>query len=140
MSIAYYYVDLEEILEKLRRFFADRRVNAVILFGSALRRRIVRDIDLLIHTEEELSLRDLASLSSKLEEILGVPVDLVPLSQAYPQIIVKALAEGVPVIVRDWNPLVEAYKKAIGILMDVENKVRHHGRTGQPSRTINQQG
>ena len=61
MSIKYYRVSLEELIPKLRKFFENRpEVLLAILFGSATRRSLVRDLDLAIllrRLEEEEGVR-----------------------------------------------------------------------------------
>ena len=129
MSLVYHSVSVEELIGKLRSFFdklAD--VDVVVLFGSAVKRSTVRDVDILVHSRKDLSLRDVCKLSSKLEEVLGIPVDVVPLEEAYPHIVVKAIQEGVPVLVRDPTILADAYKKALGEIMDIEVKVKQASR------------
>ena len=80
MSIAYYEVSLESVVDKLKSTL-ERLPNLVIavLFGSALRRRRVRDVDVAVYFSSEESLREIIDLTSRLEEELKLPVDVVPL-------------------------------------------------------------
>ena len=124
MGIEYYEVDLAKVLEILKSFFKEYgRADLVILYGSVVRRRFVRDIDLLVYGRNRFDLKELSKIASELEERLGVPVDIVPLNSAYPQVVVKAILEGIMVVVRDKKVLVDIYKKALGEVMDMEIKL-----------------
>ena len=53
MSLVYHSVSVEELIGKLRSFFdklAD--VDVVVLFGSAVKRSTVRDVDILVHSRK----------------------------------------------------------------------------------------
>jgi predicted nucleotidyltransferase len=86
LSIAYYEVSLESVVDKLKSTL-EKLPNLVIavLFGSALRRRYVRDVDVAVYFSSEESLREIIDLSSRLEEELKLPVDVVPLREASPR-------------------------------------------------------
>ena len=119
MSIKYYRVSLEELIPKLRRFFEDRpEVLLAILFGSATRRSLVRDLDLAILLRG-LDLMRLCKLAAELEGLTGIPVDLVPLDKAPPMIALKALREGRIVFIRDRRIYPELLKRIIGEIMDL---------------------
>jgi len=119
LSIRYYRVSLEELVPKLRKFFEDRsEVLLAILFGSATRRSLVRDLDLAILLRR-LDLMRLCKLAAELEDLAGVPVDLVPLDKAPPMIALKALREGRMVFVRDGRIYPELLKRVIGEIMDL---------------------
>jgi predicted nucleotidyltransferase len=66
-----------------------------------LRRRFVRDIDVVVYFRSEESLRDITHLTGMLEDELGLPVDVVPLRRTPPKLKLKALLDGVRLIVRD---------------------------------------
>jgi len=119
LSIKYYRVSLEELIPKLRRFFEDRpEVLLAILFGSATRRSLVRDLDLAILLRG-LDLMRLCKLAAELEGLTGIPVDLVPLDKAPPMIALKALREGRIVFIRDGRIYPELLKRIIGEIMDL---------------------
>ena len=119
MSIKYYRVSLEELIPKLRRFFEDRpEVLLAILFGSATRRSLGRDLDLAILLRG-LDLMRLCKLAAELEGLTGIPVDLVPLDKAPPMIALKALREGRIVFIRDGRIYPELLKRIIGEIMDL---------------------
>jgi len=110
---------LEELIPKLRRFFEDRpEVLLAILFGSATRRSLVRDLDLAILLRG-LDLMRLCKLAAELEGLTGIPVDLVPLDKAPPMIALKALREGRIVFIRDGRIYPELLKRIIGEIMDL---------------------
>lgn len=72
MSITYYQVNLEELIPRLRQFFKDRHeILLAVVFGSAVRRRLVRDLDLAILFRGKLDLMDLCRLMTELEEDLA---------------------------------------------------------------------
>ena len=119
MSIKYYRVSLEELIPKLRRFFEDRpEVLLAILFGSATRRSLVRDLDLAILLRG-LDLMRLCKLAAELEGLTGIPVDLVPLDKAPPMIALKALRDERIVFIRDGRIYPELLKRIIGEIMDL---------------------
>jgi predicted nucleotidyltransferase len=64
----------------MRRAAARHGVSNLRLFGSTARGddRPDSDIDLLVHLDRQLGLIGLARIRQELEDILGVPVDLVP--------------------------------------------------------------
>ncbi|MGC8849971.1 MAG: nucleotidyltransferase family protein [Candidatus Bathyarchaeia archaeon] len=80
-----------------------RRVSAILngvpslkiaaLFGSASRRKFVRDIDLGVVMEPEPDLKGLIALANMLEDALGIPVDVIPLREAPSKPRLKALME-----------------------------------------------
>jgi len=86
---------LEELISKLRKFFEEKSdVLLAIIFGSSLRRSLVRDLDIVVLLERRLDLMSLCKLIAKLEELTGVPVDLVPLDEAPPAIVLKGSPRG----------------------------------------------
>jgi predicted nucleotidyltransferase/DNA-binding XRE family transcriptional regulator len=66
--------------QRIRRVAARHGVSNLRLFGSTARGddRPDSDIDLLVHLDHQLGLIGLARIRHELEDILGVPVDLVP--------------------------------------------------------------
>ena len=125
MSIAYYEVSLESVVDKLKSSL-ERLPNLVIavLFGSALRRRRVRDVDVAVYFSSEESLREIVDLSSRLEEELKLPVDVVPLREATPKLRVKILLDGIRLVVRDSNLYWLLASQAFSEASDMELKYR----------------
>ena len=102
MSIEYFEIDLDRVVEITRRVLEKLDfVEIAVLFGSALRRKIVRDIDIgvVLNTKPSLSL--INEIASTLESELRVPVDIVILNEAPPLLRFKALIEGVKITVKD---------------------------------------
>ena len=66
--------------QRMRRAAARHGVSNLRLFGSTARGddRPDSDIDLLVHLDRQLGLIGLARVRQELEDILGVPVDVVP--------------------------------------------------------------
>jgi predicted nucleotidyltransferase len=87
LSITYYEVSLESVVDKLKSSL-ERLPNLVIavLFGSALRRRYVRDVDVAVYFSSEESLREIIGLASRLEKELKLPVDVIPLREVPPKL------------------------------------------------------
>jgi hypothetical protein len=69
---------LELHREEIRRIVLENRSTNPRVFGSALRGEDndSSDLDLLIDPTPETSLMDLASIQNELQELLGVPVDI----------------------------------------------------------------
>ena len=104
MSVEYFELDLARVLEAVKRVLEGFEwVEVAVVFGSILRRSTVRDVDVGIVAVKPLTLEELHEIASKLEEALGVNVDVVPLDEAPPLLRFKALTEGVRVVNR--NPL-----------------------------------
>jgi predicted nucleotidyltransferase len=59
----------------------EEQVQQAWLFGSFTRRDSVRDIDVAIHAEPELSFKEFLNLNAEIELELGVPVDLVEIAK-----------------------------------------------------------
>jgi len=125
LSIAYYEVSLESVVDKLKSTL-ERLPNLVIavLFGSALRRRRVRDVDVAVYFSSEESLREIIDLTSRLEEELKLPVDVVPLREATPKLRVKILLDGIRLVVRDSNLYWLLASQALSEASDMELKYR----------------
>ena len=120
MSIRYYRVSLEELIPKLRKFFENRpEVLLAIIFSSATKRSLARDPDLAILLGRKLDLMRLCKLAAELEDLAGIPGDLVLLDKTPPMIALKALREGKIVFVRDGRIYPELLKRTIGEIMDL---------------------
>jgi predicted nucleotidyltransferase len=104
MSVEYFELDLARVLETVEEVLEGFEwVEVAVVFGSILRRSTVRDVDVGIIAVKPLTLEGLNEIASKLEEALGVNVDVVPLDEVPPLLRFKALTEGVRVVNR--NPL-----------------------------------
>ena len=83
--IQYYKIGQREkasIIAKLKTLLAkEKQVQQAWLFGSFTRRDSVRDIDVAIHAEPELSFKEFLNLNAEIELELGIPVDLVEIAK-----------------------------------------------------------
>ncbi|RLE73960.1 MAG: hypothetical protein DRZ80_05360, partial [Thermoprotei archaeon] len=65
ISIKYYRLNLEDVVKKVTRILEkEDNVLIAIIYGSAVRRKIVRDLDILIYAPG-IALRDLLKLEAK---------------------------------------------------------------------------
>ncbi len=104
MSVEYFELDLVRVLKTVKEVLEGFEwVEVAVVFGSILRRSTVRDVDVGIIAVKPLTLEELNEIASKLEEALGVNVDVVPLDEVPSLLRFKALTEGMRVINR--NPL-----------------------------------
>ncbi|MEM2122272.1 MAG: nucleotidyltransferase domain-containing protein [Candidatus Bathyarchaeia archaeon] len=125
MGINYHEISLEDVSRRILTVL--NRVPSLkiaLLFGSASRRMIARDVDVGVVMEPELDLKSLIALANKLEDMLGIPVDLVPLRKASPKLKLKALLEGFKVIVRDPGLYASLLSEALSEVMDLDLKLR----------------
>lgn len=83
---------------EIRRIIAEAGGGNVRVFGSVATGDDTEgsDIDLLFHMGVPLSLMQLGELESRVAEVLGAPVDLVPDSAVRPEFRERVLAEAVP--------------------------------------------
>ena len=85
-KIQYYRIGQKEkdtIIAKLKALLArEKQVKLAWLFGSLTRRDSVRDIDLAIHSEPELTFKEFLNLNAQIELELGLPVDMVEIVKA----------------------------------------------------------
>ena len=92
----------EALVKHLKEILANEpRVLLTFLFGSILRRDVVRDVDVAIHTSPPLRLREVLKLASALELQLKVPIDLVQLCDLGPGFRLKILLHGLPLVIKD---------------------------------------
>ena len=84
--------------EEVLRLATAHGARRVLLFGSLARgeEREGSDVDLLVEMEEGRSLLDLGGLQQALEELLGLPVDVVTEGSLPPRLRQQVLAEAVP--------------------------------------------
>jgi len=85
----------EKIIKKLKKSLTnEKRIQLAIIFGSITRRNNIRDIDLGIHSTPTLNFRELLNLNAQIELDLGIPVDLVELTNLHPQLRINILKNG----------------------------------------------
>jgi|Deesub1362A_J573_1020465.scaffolds.fasta_scaffold00519_29 hypothetical protein len=124
MSIKYYRVSIDAVAKKLRDILGGLpEVKIAVLFGSALRRSFVRDVDVGVYVDPEPSLKDFVKLSCLIEDALGMPVDVVPLEKAPPKLRLAALMGGVKLVVRDKRLYDFLVSKALSEASDMDLKL-----------------
>lgn len=127
MSITYHEVSAGDVAEKLRRVLGDLpEVTIAVLFGSATRRKLVRDVDVGVCLSSSRGLKDFIRLAYRLEDALGVPVDLVPLRDAPPKLRLKILLNGIKLIVRDRKLFATMLSEALSEAVDADLKLREN--------------
>ncbi|MCC6019320.1 MAG: nucleotidyltransferase domain-containing protein [Candidatus Verstraetearchaeota archaeon] len=126
MNINYYEVSIEDASRRLRGILSGMMdVKVAVLFGSILRRNIIRDLDIGVFMNPEPNLKRIAEISGILEDALGLPVDVIPLNWASPKLKLKALLNGVKLIVRDSNLYTSLLKEALSEAMDIDLKIKY---------------
>ena len=84
-----------QILRKIMDFFKIQdQIKLVLVFGSFVRRNLIRDIDVTIYAAPSLSFSELLQQGTKLEIFVGKPIDLVQLQDLSPHFRTKILREG----------------------------------------------
>ena len=85
-KIQYYRIGQKQkasIIAKLKTLLdKEEQVQEAWVFGSFTRHDSIRDIDVAIHTEPELSFNEYLNLNAQIELELGIPVDLVEVTKA----------------------------------------------------------
>ncbi len=126
-SIRYFKVNLDDLVNKIKYFFKaeERDIDIVILFGSILRREIVRDIDIAIYSTKELVIDKIFKLGAELEDYLDLPVDLISLNETPPKLKAKILTQGLPIIIKNQSLYAKLLKKALGEKADLDIKIKN---------------
>ena len=71
------------IIAKLKALLAkEEPIQLALLFGGITRRDSVRDLDLAIYAEPELTFKEFLNLNAQMELEIGMPVDLVEITKA----------------------------------------------------------
>jgi predicted nucleotidyltransferase len=89
---------LKDKREQILQIAARYGVSDVRVFGSVARDDAGpgSDVDLLVHLGPELSLLSYVALKQDLEDLLGMPVDVVDEAGLHPRIRERVLQEAVP--------------------------------------------
>ena len=125
MSITYHRVNLENIITSLRKFLEKKPdILIAILFGSATRRNLVRDLDIGMYFRKKPDLMEICKLIVELEDLIGLPIDIIPVDEAPPKLLQKIISQGIIVTVKDARLLSELTKKALAEIMDTKLKLR----------------
>ena len=125
MSITYHRINLENVITSLRNFLEKKpNILIAILFGSATRRNLVRDLDIGMYFRKKPDLMEICKLIIELEDLTGIPVDLIPLDEAPPKLLQKIISQGIIITVKDARLPSELTKKALAEIMDIKLKLR----------------
>jgi len=123
MRINYYNVDFTALTNALKEFFlGHERVVIAVIFGSVLRRSDVRDVDVAVYTRPKLNLKEFLLLGVKVEELVGVPIDLIPIDEVTPQLQHTIFFEGLPIVIKDFELYNRLICMTIGQLQDITIK------------------
>jgi predicted nucleotidyltransferase len=126
LNINYYEVSIEDASRRLRGILSGMMdVKVAVLFGSILRRKLIRDLDIGVFMNPEPNLKRITEISGILEDALGLPVDVIPLNWASPKLKLKVLLNGVKLIVRDSNLYTSLLKEALSEAMDIDLKIKY---------------
>jgi predicted nucleotidyltransferase len=128
-------VNRDEIVEKIRDYFrgSPRGIVAVYLFGSLARgeQGVRSDVDIGVVTggrpqrlEDELYLE-----SGDLEAMLGLPVDLVAMDDAPPDLVHRVLRDGILVLENDRGRRIAFEVQARNAYFDLERVLESYRRT-----------
>lgn len=114
-------VQTENIAAKIKKIIKRyKMINYVFVFGSSLKNLLSEsDIDILIGGE--LSFIEKTDISVALESIFRRKIDVVLVKESCPEIIMKALSEGAPVIINSRSRLKDDYFNNFRLYEDREN-------------------
>ena len=102
MEIKYHNANLEESAVKLKNLLEkNSKIKLAIIYGSILHSNLIRDIDLAIYTSPPLQLKELLLLADKLEQTIKIPIHLTPINKLPPNLRLKILSKGKPIILKD---------------------------------------
>jgi len=86
------------VMNKIREMLQKESIRLAIIFGSFIELNSFRDIDIAVYFRDEVSMDEMIKLANKLEEALGIPVDIVPLDEVEPRFRLNILRKGVVII------------------------------------------
>lgn len=100
---AYTYYTLGEgervkVISKIREVLAKEGVSLAVVFGSFVELDSFRDIDIAIYVRGGANIDKVIELANELEEVLGVPMDIVPIDEVEPNFRLNILRRGVVVL------------------------------------------
>ena len=120
MSITYHRINLENIITSLRKFLEKKPdILIAILFGSATRRNLVRDLDIGMYFREKPGLMEICKLILELENL----IDIIPLDEAPPKLLQK-FSLRIIAIVGGARLLSELTKKALAEITNIDFKTQ----------------
>ena len=98
-KIQYYRIgqkEKEAIITKLKALLArEKQIKLAWLFGSLTRRDSVRDIDLAIYSEQELTFEEFLNLNAQIELEIGLPVDMIEIAKVPEVLKQKIFSSGI---------------------------------------------
>ena len=98
-KIQYYKIgqkEKETLIAKLKALLArEKQIKLAWLFGSLTRRDSIRDIDLAIYSEPELTFKEFLNLNAQIELEIGLPVDMVEIARVPEVLKQKIFSSGV---------------------------------------------
>ncbi len=123
-KVKYYKLSEEgktEVLQKLETVFqAEDKIKLAYVFGSFIRRSAFRDIDIAVYSTPSLTFNELLDLGAKIELELGFQADLVQLQDLNPELRLKILAEGKPVIIKSSELHSKLISQSVSEIQDYE--------------------
>jgi len=97
-KIQFYKINQKEkdkIIKKLKKSLTnEKRIQLAIIFGSLTTRNNIRDIDMCIHSTPKLNFKQLLNLNAQIELDIGIPIDLVELTNLTLTLQVNILKNG----------------------------------------------
>jgi len=97
-KIQFYKINQKEkdkIIKKLKKSLTnEKRIQLAIIFGSLTTRNNIRDIDMCIHSTLKLNFKQLLNLNAQIELDIGIPIDLVELTNLTLTLQVNILKNG----------------------------------------------
>jgi len=125
MSINYFEVNLAEVIEISKSILnKNPKIIIAVIFGSAIMRKLVRDIDIGYIAIPKLSFEEYVSISTEIEERIGIPVDFIPLDESSPFLRYVALSKGIKIIVKNYFLFYNYLSEALMELNDLDIKWR----------------
>jgi predicted nucleotidyltransferase len=125
MSINYFEVNLAKVIEISKSILnKNPKIIIAVIFGSAIMRKLVRDIDIGYIAIPKLSFEEYVSISTEIEERIGILVDFIPLDESSPLLRYIALSKGIKIIVKNYFLFYNYLSEALMELNDLDIKWR----------------
>jgi predicted nucleotidyltransferase len=113
-KIQYYKIgknQKEALITKLKAYLSnEKEVKLAWIFGSITRRDSVRDVDVAIYSEPEMTFGGFLNLNAQIELDLGMPVDLMDIRHAPQSLKENIFASGI--LIKGTKRLEEQLQKA----------------------------
>ena len=119
-KIQYYRIgqkEKEAVITKLKALLArEKQIKLAWLFGSLTRRDSIRDIDLAIYSEPELTFKEFLNLNAQIELEIGLPVDMVEIARVPEVLKQKIFSSGV--LIKGTKSLQHRFSKCNSLIKD----------------------